>query len=710
MRRTCLLVLPILLLALPVAAATPQKGKVKPAGEQATADAPLNQRERVQQMLNRFTFGARPGDVEKLLAGGPDAPAKWFEQQLAPNSIPDGECERRMRDYPTLAMSPVLVQQTYPDRGTIGRILEGKLPYPSDPLLAAVYEAQVDKMRLERDAKQNAKIFIISDEEKKQGKATALRIAGELFAMPKADRMPALLRMPVEDRIAFAVYVEGQQRATLLADFTPREREFFNTLSINNPDASYRAIDELSQARILRDILTERQLQAVLADFWFNHFNIYGPKDQDRWYLSSYERDVIRRYALGKFPDLLMATATSPAMMVYLDNWLSIGPGSPANNPNGKKGNRGLNENYAREVMELHTLSVNGGYSQADVTSLAAVLTGWSVDHPELAGGFIFDGKKHEPGAKEWFGQTIPAGESEEGLAALKVLATSPKTAHFISWKLAQRFLADDPPPAVVDRMAATYMATGGDIKEILRTLVKSPEFNSHRYFRNKVKTPVEFVASVYRSTATDPSNPAALVQTIDRMGQGMYRKIEPTGYYITADKWMNTNALLERLNFALTLTSGRFQGQKFESGRLLALGLMSQPAGTTPQTLSSATTANASLPQPLHETSAAHVLRASQTVNRRNNMAEEMTPDDEGPEKPSAAAGAHAMATGTGAELAMSVLETSLIGGKVAPQTNRLILQQINKPASDGGPANAPDKLDMLTALVIGAPEFQAR
>lgn len=676
----------------------------KKAPKTISADAPLNTRERAQQMLSRFSFGARPGEVERLVADGPDGADKWFEQQLKPESIPDAEWSRRMRDYPTMKMSAVQIQQTYPDRGTLRRIMEGKQPYPGDPDLAAVYEVQVHKYQLEQDAKQNAKLFNVSEEDKQKGREAAAHIGADLYAMPRQERMHALLKMSVDDRMTFCRYISGQLRNALLADFNPREREYFYVMSTGNADSSYRALDELYQATLLRDILSERQLQAVMTDFWFNHFNIYAPKDQDRWYMVPYVRDAIGRNALGKFPDLLMATATNPAMMVYLDNWISIGPDSPSNMRNGKKGPRGLNENYAREVMELHTLSVNGGYSQADVTSLAAILTGWSIDHPEMAGPFIFDPKKHEPGDKQWLGQTIKEGEAAEGLTALKQLAMSPRTAHFISWKIAQRFLADDPPASVVDKMTATYLATGGDIKQILLTLVHSPEFNSHRYFRNKVKTPVEFVASVYRSTATDPTNPAVIVQTVANMGQPLYRKLEPTGYYITADHWMNTSALLDRLNFALQLTSDRLGGQKFDSSRLLALGLMSQPAGLSPQALASANDAPME-PQ-------VRAVRASQVTNKKpmQDMQEEESAAEMPREEPTVASGANAQATGTGAELALSVLETSLIGGHVSAQTNNLILQQIEKPAKDGGPANAPAKLDMLSALVIGSPEFQQR
>ncbi len=686
------------------------KPKVK---AQAAAVAPLSARERASQFLDRFTFGARPGEVEKLVAAGADGPDKWFEQQLNPAAIPDGDLERRLRDYPTLVMSSPQVLATFPDRGTITRIADGKAQTPTDPQLAAVYEVQLYKLQLERDAKHTAQLNVADarpagavDPQKEIDKTTAARIAGQLFSLPKAERMKALLALPVADRAAFTSNVAGQQKTTLMADFTPREREYFNCMAAGVGPA-YLALNELTQARILRDILSERQLQAVMADFWFNHFNIYAPKDSDQWYTTAYERDVIRKNALGKFSDLLMATATSPAMMIYLDNWLSIGPNSQANggnNANGKRGNRGLNENYAREVMELHTLSVSGGYSQADVTSLAAVLTGWSVDHPELAGPYLFDPKKHEPGPKQWLGQTIHAGEADEGTTALKALAASPKTAHFIAWKLAQRFLADDPPASAVERIAQTYMTTGGDIRAMLRTMVQSPEFNSRKYFRNKVKTPVEFVASTFRTTATDPTNPGAIAQAIDRMGMGLYRALPPTGYYITADKWMNTGALLDRLNFALMLTGGKFGGQRFDSSRLLALGLMSQPAGTTPSTIASRATLKGA---PLPGASSPAKVREVRISHRSGGPDGEM--DEAATPAVTAATGASSVATGTGAELALSVLETTLVGGDVSAQTNGLILQQLHQSASAGA-ANSASTLDMLTALVLGAPEFQLR
>ncbi len=637
---------------------------------------PLTPRERALQLLNRFTFGPRPGDVERVLAQGPEA---WFTQQLNPQSIPDAALDRRLNDYPTLNLPPDQALLLFPDRGMVQQVAEGKRPYPADPGLAAIYQVQVFKYNQDLDNKKidpNGQPTFPPPSpaeltaQKSADQATAARIAGDLFSLPKNQRMPALLKLPVADRIAFTTYVAGDQRNLLLNEFTPRERELFNAMSANI-GAAYQIGSELTQAKLLRAILSERQLQEVMTDFWFNHFNVFIAKDSDQWYTTTYEREAIRKHALGKFRDLLLATATSPAMMVYLDNYLSIGPDSLANgvnpaNPNSKRGNRGLNENYGREVMELHTVGVNGGYTQADVTALSAILTGWGVDRPNQGGPFLYDPKRHQPGPKQWFGHRIPTALSDdaaqwvlpnadpgmaEGIEALTLLAASPQTAHFISWKLAQRFVADDPPPALVDRMAETFLATDGDIKAILRTLIQSPEFNSRTYFRNKIKTPIEFIASAFRTTATDPINPGALANTLRTMGMPLYNALPPTGYYITADQWMNSTALVDRLNFAYQLTSGKFANQKFDSAHILALGLMSQPISTP--------------------------------------------------------------APASGADIALQVLEATLIGGDVSAQTNQLIHKQIDSLSANPAPAppaNPTDTLNLLTALVMGSPEFQQR
>jgi uncharacterized protein (DUF1800 family) len=671
---------------------------------------PLSQHDRALQMLDRFSFGAKPGQLEQVIAQGAD---KWFEQQLNPDAIPDAAKDKRMGDFPTLGLSTEQALVLFPDRNMITSVADGKVPYPPDPLLAAVYEVQVYKLNAERDLKKpDAKGNIPPEPtdaekaaQKTRDQAVAAGVAGELFVLPKDQRMAALIKMPVPDRIAFTSYLAGDQKNLLLNDLTPHEREIFQGMNANLYAAGNIG-SELAQARIVRDILTERQVQEVMTDFWFNHFNIYINKDSDNWYTAAYERDVIRKHALGKFRDLLIATAESPAMMVYLDNWESIGPDSLANgvnpaNPNSKKGNKGLNENYGREVMELHTVGVNGGYTQADVTSLAAILTGWTVDRPGQAGPFQFDPKRHEPGAKQWFGYEIaengvatrlpgvPASHSanvavvpsvqsanvdpgmKQGLEALAILAASPQTAHFICWKLAQRFVADDPPAALVDRMAKTYLASDGDIKAVLRTLISSPEFNSKKYFRNKVKTPVEFIASAFRTTATDPGNPGALVNTIKTMGMPLYYALPPTGYYITADHWMNTGALVDRLNFAYRLTAGKFGNQRFDAAKVLAMGLMSEQAAG-PSVAASGQSAGAKY--------ARAVL---------------------GEAAPTPVGGVR------GQDVALRVLESTLIGGQASAQTNQLIHKQLEQQPVG---SSAVDTLNLLTALVMGSPEFQLR
>ncbi|MES2392647.1 MAG: DUF1800 domain-containing protein [Acidobacteriota bacterium] len=690
---------------------------VKPA-----ALTPLDARERVMQLLDRFTFGARPGDVDKVMAMGEDA---WLAQQMNPGAIQDNALNKRLQDYPTLKMTPLEALSTFPDHAMVVAVASGKLPYPPDPLLNNVYEVQVAKYNatvIQKKADGSATPPAApTDAEiaarKAKGKETAARIAGELFALPKEQRMAALIKMPVEDRIAFTDNgnLSNDQKNLLMGEFTGREREIFYAMS-GNVNSSYYTGNELAQARVLRDVMSERQLEQVMTSFWFNHFNIYLPKDSDQWYTTAYERDVIRKHALGTFHDLLLATAESPAMMVYLDNWLSIGPDSLANgvnpkNPNAKRGARGLNENYGREVMELHTVGVNGGYSQGDVTALSAILTGWGVDNPQHGGGFAFDPKRHEPGPKEWFGYVIAddgtvtkAGEKplpatwgaknfgsndaatadsvKQGVAALEILAKAPQTAQFISKMMVQYFVADAPPQALVDRVAKEYMATGGDIKAMVRAIVASPEFNSKQYFRNKVKTPEEFVASAFRATATDPDNPGAVANTLRTMGMELYRALPPTGYYLTADQWMNSVALVDRLNFAYALTNGKFAGQRFDAPKLLAMGLLAPANAKDVQGFDAKPAAG----QP-HPSAKAKLVGVAA-----------MSGD---------APAAPVTAVPAGADVAMRVLESEMIGEPVSAQTNELINKQIEQRPANASPT---DTLNLLTALVMGSPEFQMR
>jgi uncharacterized protein (DUF1800 family) len=340
---------------------------------------------------------------------------------------------------------------------------------------------------------------------------------------------------------------------------------------------------ELSEQKLLRAVYSERQLQEVLADFWFNHFNVDARKGRDRFLLTEYERDAIRPHVLGTFRDLLEATAKSPAMLFYLDNWMSadpngphvdirparlvrgpfggrmLMPASPRPQPQGKNAPKGLNENYGRELMELHTLGVDGGYTQKDVTEVARAFTGWTIDNPRQGGGFTFEPRIHDNGQKIVLGHVIRAGGGEsDGEQVLDILAKHPSTATFIATKLVRRFVSDTPPPALVERAAARFRATGGDLREVTRTILTSPEFLSPDAYRAKVKTPFEFVASALRASGADVADATPIVRELQQLGMPLYMCQPPTGYKDTADAWVNTGALVSRMNFALRLASNK--------------------------------------------------------------------------------------------------------------------------------------------------------
>jgi len=377
--------------------------------------------------------------------------------------------------------------------------------------------------------------------------------------------------------------------------------------------AQRNVLSELTQAKMLRAALSERQLEEVLVDFWLNHFNVFAGKGQVRQYLTSYERDVIRPHVLGNFGDMLRAVARSPAMLFYLDNWQSAAP-RPAIPPDlerrmnsqrltpeqrrrllvraeqrqagRQRPQRGLNENYARELMELHTLGVDGGYSQQDVVELARVLTGWTIDQPRDGGSFVFQSAMHDTGTKTLLGETFgPVGEVE-GLRALDLLASHRSTARHIAFKLAQRFVADEPPSSVVDRAADVFEATSGDLRAVVRSIITSPEFRDPKSYRAKIKTPLEFVVSAVRVTGATVRTAQPLVTAMENLAMPLYRSQPPTGYSVTAESWVNTGALIARMNFASALVeegrvlpTGRTNGRvpRPEGGTLGALG---RPAG----------------------------------------------------------------------------------------------------------------------------------
>ena len=345
--------------------------------------------------------------------------------------------------------------------------------------------------------------------------------------------------------------------------------------------AQRRIFSELAEAKLLRAVYSERQLEEVLVDFCFNHFNVFARKGQTGIYVGEYERDAIRPHVFGRFRDMLGATASHPAMLFYLDNWQSVAPNpGPARQVNGAQNNRpqrGLNENYARELLELHTLGVDGGYTQDDIVQVARALTGWTIRRPGDGGGFRFAANLHDRESKTVLGQKIPAGGGiEDGERVLDLLAHHPSTARNIAFKLAQRFVSDAPPEALVERAAKTFQQSDGNLREVVRAIITSPEFFARGVRLAKVKTPFEFVASALRATGADVRTGQAITRTLGEMGMPLYMCQPPTGYDDTADTWVSSGALVTRINFAVALTRGQFRGIELASSPqidALALG-----------------------------------------------------------------------------------------------------------------------------------------
>jgi uncharacterized protein (DUF1800 family) len=323
------------------------------------------------------------------------------------------------------------------------------------------------------------------------------------------------------------------------------------------------AAQDLMAAKLFRAVYSNRQLEEVLVDFWYNHFNVFLDKGADRYMVTAYERDAIRPHVLGKFEDLLRATAQSPAMLFFLDNWESAGPQSPA----AQRRHLGLNENYGRELLELHTLGVDGGYTQKDVTEVARCFTGWTIRQPRQAGEFEFNARMHDDGEKLVLGTRIPAGGGiDDGFTVLHLLAHHPATARFVSRELAVRFIADDPPATLVNRMAATFLKKNGDLRAVLKIMFESPEFWSRGAYRAKMKSPLEMVASSLRATNADVDFTFGLNNQLHQLGEPLYRKAEPTGYSNSGQEWLNSAGLLARMNFSVALANNKVPGVKVDA------------------------------------------------------------------------------------------------------------------------------------------------
>jgi len=551
---------------------------------------------RAIHVLNRLTFGPRPGDVDRIRAMGIDP---WIDQQLHPDSIDDSSLDARLAPYRTLRMDTKQIAENFPPPQVIKAVEQGRQSIPSDPLKRAVYEAQLQRSQARQRNKaepanaadtSGAKSKLTDEEieRRRESRVLAETTEQELLDLPPDQRMKAILKLSPEEQRSLSRSLKGNEGSEFMQGMAPQQREALEAM--NNPQAV--VTNELLAGKLLRATYGERQLQEVMTDFWFNHFNVFIGKGADRYLLSSYERDVIRPNALGKFEDLLKATAQSPAMLFYLDNWLSVGPDSdvangisrhadkafrkkygqknvPAKQAKGK--HTGLNENYGRELMELHTLGVNGGYTQKDVTEVARVFTGWTLKQPRQGGGFTFEERMHEPGDKVVLGHRIKSKGEKEGFEVLHILAHNSSTARFICTKLAVRFVSDNPPAALVDRMTQTFLKKNGNIGEVMRTMLKSPEFWSEDTYRAKVKTPLEFVVSALRTSGADVTDPLPVARQLQTLGMPLYGMQPPTGYSNKADAWVNSSALLGRMNFAMALTAGKVKGTQLDHGRMPA-------------------------------------------------------------------------------------------------------------------------------------------
>jgi uncharacterized protein (DUF1800 family) len=506
----------------------------------------LSEDEAILHAMNRLAYGPRPGDVEQVRRLGLE---KWIEQQLHPETINDADLNLRLERYPTLAMSSQ-------------RLLE-EFPHPDQ------------NAKQQGLTKEQAKQQYEEQQKAKQQQAESQIIVTGNDNLDKAQQQLAKLQGP------------------------------------------NRIIAELSMAKVDRAVYSNRQLEAVMEDFWFNHFNVFANKGDDKWFLTAYERDTIRPHAMGKFSELLLATAKSPAMLYFLDNYLSADPAAvarqqalknfrrsryqgafaggsmptpgtfpgpatsgpvPAPDVAPKKPDRGLNENYGREVMELHTVGVDAGYTQQDVIQMAECLTGWTIHEPRKDPQFFFDEKIHDQAKKVVMGRTFNYGGEKDGEEALKMLATQPATARFISTEIARHFVSDNPPATLIARMAKTFSASNGDIRAVLRTMIYAPEFWSKDAYRSKVKTPFELVASTSRALNAESTITLPLSQWVGRMGEPLYLCQPPTGYSDKAETWVNTGALLNRLNFALAFAGDKMGGATVDLNPMLGAEASQDP------------------------------------------------------------------------------------------------------------------------------------
>ncbi len=540
----------------------PLPANVSTSGRSRRATAsipPLTEDQKILHLLNRAGFGPRPGDIERVRRMGIE---RYIEEQLHPEDLSDDFLSRPLLALSTLQMSQFEILQTFEPAPVRPQPTPTPTPTPT-PALAIKSLPAPDGASEKVDRASPGE----SMQSQSQQTAPPQQMTPPQSSMPQQTAPPQQMTPP---------------QTTTPQPPTPQQPAARAQQSARDPQQPLR---ELQQAKLLRAIFSEKQLQEVMVDFWFNHFNVFGQKDATRWLLTSYERDVIRPHALGRFKDLLTAVAQSPAMLYYLDNFMSQME-QPAPPPKfDADGNLlpqprrpGLNENYARELMELHTLGVDGGYTQKDVIEVARCFTGWTIGPPGNR-AFTFRPRVHDRGEKTALGTRIlPGGGIEDGLRALDILSKHPSTAKFISRKLCQRFVADEPPAALVDRVTARFTETNGDIREVVRAILTSPEFFSPKHYRNKIKSPLDLVASMIRATGASTNGAPPLIQAVARMGAPLYLCQPPTGYDENSAEWLSSATLLERMNFAVALTGNRINGARVDVSRFAPSGATNDP------------------------------------------------------------------------------------------------------------------------------------
>ena len=560
-------------------------------------DQKLTVDKQIVHTLNRLTFGARPGDVAEVRRIGVE---KWIDQQLHPERIAENPVlAAKLKPLETLQMATWQIMEKYQQAPLaqllrpfnlnqippqmLTRLLNGSVEERKNTLASLDPEMRRQVLAsgppqivegLPEEIRQEADRMRKADQEERQKQIRLMN--PPLNELISPDQMRIGRAGTSEQKLALINSFDGEKRRQVIRGFGPQafgelpelRRE---AMAVTQPQQLVNS--ELIENKLYRAIYSNRQLEEVLVDFWFNHFNVFNGKGPGRFLLTSYERDAIRPYVLGHFKDMLLATARHPAMLFYLDNAMSQVPRDDFPQPNGPNGQPfrrpGLNENYGREVMELHTLGVNGGYTQEDVVAVARAFSGWTIYDQARYAEYQFQPAMHDRKEKVILGHTLPVGRGEQdGVDVIDILAHHPSTAKFISKKLAQRFVADEPPQQLIDRMAATFTKTDGDLRAVLQTMFSSVEFMSEGAWQAKMKSPLEMAVGSARALNADVVDSFTLAQRIADLGEPLYGKVEPTGYSNTGEAWTNTASILGRINFATALSGGQIPGVKVDISR----------------------------------------------------------------------------------------------------------------------------------------------